>query len=834
MKTKKKYLFNMPYIGIDRYRDLDILYNQNGDFCIIISLLNPVLQYSADPNNYDLFHRLYVNMIKILGEGYVIQKQDVLSKTVYNTSESTGYLQKKYDAHFHGRTYTRFQTYLVITRKALNSVYSFSEKQFADFEKGLGKILDLFKGSGLKANVLDKKNINSYILKILSMEFESPHLFLNNLLAGDEQVEMGKKAVKNLPLINTDVVDLPEVLGNYVERNDAGGLDGFPTDIMAFLFNVPDFETIVYNQVIDVVQQTATQRKLELKRKRHLGFPDPANNLCVEDIDRLLEDISRNNQLLVNTHFNIAIAANKDQIEGAGNYIESSLFKQGIIPSKNAYNQLELFRTLLPGNTSDLKEYDWFLTSSDAAACFLFKERTSSDEKSGFQLRFTDRRGIPIKIDLSDLPMQTNRISNRNKFVLGPSGSGKSFFMNALAEQYCMHNHNPNPKWEMDVVIVDVGHSYSGLCSYMKGNYITYSEDDPITTNPFAITKEEFNLEKKDYLQSLICLLWKSTEGAVTQVEADVISSTLTSYYTSYFEDEGKVQYLGFNSFYEYALEKIPQIKGEEKIPFNVEEFRFVLKKFYKNGELEALLNKKMDHSLLEEPLIVFEIDSIKENKVLFPIVTLIIMDVFIQKMRLRDKQRKALVIEEAWKAIASPLMAEYIQYMYKTVRKFWGEVIVVTQELGDIIGNPIVKDSIISNSDTVILLDQTKFKDNYDQIASLLSLNEHERKKIFTINQLDNSTGRGRFKEVYIKRGATGEVYGVEVSLQQYLTYTTERPEKEAVGIYVNEYGDYENGLDAFVEDYQESGLTLGTFFSEVNKLGRPIGKRGSHLKQA
>src|SRR5690606_14370738 len=187
-----------------------------------------------------------------------------LSKTFYNSSESTGYLQKKFDDHFHGRTYTRLQTYLVITQKALNGMYSFSERQLADFEKGLGKILDLFKGSGLKAKVLDKKSIKSYILKILSMEFESPHLFLNNLLAGDEQVQMGKKAVKNLPLINTDMVDLPEVLGNYVERHDVGGLDGFPTDIMAFLFNVPDFDTIVYNQVIDVVQQTATQRKLEL------------------------------------------------------------------------------------------------------------------------------------------------------------------------------------------------------------------------------------------------------------------------------------------------------------------------------------------------------------------------------------------------------------------------------------------------------------------------------------------------------------------------------------------------------------------------------------------
>src|SRR5690606_19101823 len=128
------------------------------DFCIIISLLNPVLQYSADPNNYDVFHRLYVNMIKILGEGYVIQKQDILSKTFYNSSESTGYLQKKFDEHFQGRTYTRLQTYLVITRKALNGVFSFSEKQLADFEKGLGKTLDLLKGSGLKAKVLDKKS----------------------------------------------------------------------------------------------------------------------------------------------------------------------------------------------------------------------------------------------------------------------------------------------------------------------------------------------------------------------------------------------------------------------------------------------------------------------------------------------------------------------------------------------------------------------------------------------------------------------------------------------------------------------------------------------------
>ena len=395
--------------------------------------------------------------------------------------------------------------------------------------------------------------------------------------------------------------------------------------------------------------------------------------------------------------------------------------------------------------------------------------------------------------------------------------------MNALIEQYCMWNKRPNPKWLMDVVIVDTGHSYSGLCQYYQGKYITYTEEKPITTNPFSITEEEYNIEKKDYLLTLISLLWKTAEGTVSQVEADVISSTISAYYSSFFSQESTIDRLCFNSFYEFALEKIPEIKESESIGFELEEFRFVLKKFYQGGEFENLLNEEVDQSLFTESFVVFEIDSIKEHKVLFPIVTLIIMDVFIQKMRFRTKYRKALIIEEAWKAIASPLMAGYILYLYKTVRKFWGEAIVVTQELGDIIGNAVVKDSIINNSDTICLLDQTKFKDNYSQIASLLSINENERKKIFTINQLDNHEGRGRFKEVYIRRGSAGEVYGVEVSLYQYLTYTTEKPEKSAIEIYIQAFGGYQMGLDAFVEDFKASELTLHEFFSEVNKQGAP-----------
>jgi len=480
--------------------------------------------------------------------------------------------------------------------------------------------------------------------------------------------------------------------------------------------------------------------------------------------------------------------------------------------------------------------------------------------------------------------------------------------MNALVEQYLLYN--------MDVVIVDVGHSYSGLCSYYKGKYITYSEDKPITMNPFLVGEQEYNIEKKDFLITLVALLWKGSDGVLSTVERDVIAQVISAYYQQYFNfprfygidketklrihrqlwreiknetgvpddggtdelppwiddellpddeflidgleqfagysklhphraafeyklcerimqerdrqerkhNEGKITELSFNSFYEFALGKIPEIKQAEHIPFDVDEFRYVLKKFYRGGEYAAILNEATDESLFGERFIVYEIDNVQNNRILFPIVTLIIMDVFIQKMRHRKQQRKALILEEAWRALTSPVMAGFLLYLIKTVRKFWGELIPVTQELNDMLGNPILKESLISNTDTVILLDQSKFKDNYKEISALLSITEAERRKIFTINQLDNTDGRGRFKEVYIRRGSVGEVYGVEVSLAQYLTFSTEKPEKSAVEIYATYYGTYPKGLEAFVRDLEASGSDLKRFVANINELGMPV----------
>ena len=824
-----KQVFNIPYIGIDHYSGTDILVGAGGECSVVIKVTNPVTRFSAASTAYDEFHALMINIVKIMGDGYLLQKADIISKETYPHIESKEYLQQKYNDHFQGRDYIKVSSYITLTKQVRKGAfYVFDNKALRDFIQQLDKVTDILVAAKTAPVILKEAQLNLLLMQFLAMDFKPENIVLNNFSPNDTEIRMGDRVIRNIPLINIDNVDLPPAVGTHIEMNEKETLRGFPVDFLSFLFKVPDFEVILFNQVIEIPNQFITLKKLELKKKRHSGIPDPANTLCVEDIDLLLNDVARENQVLVNCHFNIILAAQQDKIQKASNFIESSLFSLGIMASKNGYNQLELYRCALPGNAVELKDYDWFLTTCDAAICFFLKESMPLDEPSDFLVRFTDRQGVPVGIDVADLPMRTNRINNRNKFVLGPSGSGKSFFMNSLIEQYMLYN--------MDMVIVDTGHSYSGLCAYYNGKYITYTDKKPITMNPFQIREDEYNIEKKDFLSTLVGLLWKGADGTFTQVERDVISNVISSYYQQYFNQEEvekqepanptappRIDQLNFNSFYDFALWKIPEIKQEERIPFDIDEFRYVLKKFFRGGEFAPILNEPVDSSLFTERFIVFEIDAVKENRVLFPIVTLIIMDVFIQKMRFRSSRRKALVVEEAWKAIASPLMASYLLYLYKTVRKFWGEAIVVTQELGDIIGNAVVKDSIINNSDTICLLDQTKFKDNYNAIASLLSINETEKKKIFSINQLENTEGRGRFKEVYIRRGSVGEVYGVEVSLHQYITFSTEKPEKSALEVYIANFGTYQHALDLFVSHFHASKLSLSQFVSHINQIGKP-----------
>jgi len=804
----KKKAFELSYIGTSTEGSYGVVYHKMGDYSVVLSIVNPVVQFSGDESNYTGFHTTMANVYKLLGEGYTIQKNDIMPIVTYKKLKSDDFLGQKYFDHFDGRTYRDVQSLLIITKNVTRSTFfQYSGTEFEVFLKKTGKVISMLRDSSFKVSPLGEGEIKLIIKRRLANNFSDDVVRIQNFKVTSEHIEFGKNILKTIPLVNIDRVDLPLMIGNTANLDIA---QDFPVDIMSFLHNVPNCELLIYNQVVTIPDQRKEITKLEGKKRKHSSVPDPGNDVAVEDIESVLILIQKTNELLVYSHYDIMLYGTHQAVESAGNFISGKLFNLGIIPSDNYYNQKELFMSSMPGHTNDLKGYDRFFTTSDPSVCFMYKESLMQGDSGNLKIYLTDRIGIPVAVDMGDKIMESNRVGNRNKFVLGPSGSGKSFFMNTTIKQYYDQG--------MDIVLVDTGHSYSGLCEYYGGKYITYSEKKPIAMNPFKIGMKEINEEKKDFLKSLVGLLWKGSDGNLSQVEDSMLINIISSYYRDHFTKNPQdfTEGLGFNGFYDYSVTKMRELKKSEEVVIDIAEYAFVLRKFYKGGEYQDILNSDVDKSLFDENFIVFEVDNIKDNKILFPITTLIIMDVFLQKM-LHKASRKALIIEEAWKAIASPMMASYILYVYKTCRKHWGEAIVVTQELDDILGNKIVKDSIINNSDTIILLDQTKFMENYDQIANLLNINQVERNKVFTINQLDNKKGRGRFKEVYIKRGSHGEVYGVEESDYGYMTFTTEKNEKAALEIYRRSYGSFREALEHFVRDKNESGLSTAEYSDRV-----------------
>ena len=782
MAHSKKRIFDGLYAQLEETDGNVVLFSAKGEPSVIFEMTNPVQQLCTDAEQYMLFQDVLSNIVQTLGEGYALQKQDILCKQAYrhDVPEDAEFLTRSYFKYFEGREFTEIRTYLIITQEAQKSQFvQYDPKKWLDFHSKVSKVNDILTEKGIRHRKLTKPEVNEYCHRFMAFQFRNGPFSMTNFKASDEYLKIGDRVIRSYPLVDIDEINLPSVIKPYTQMSVNGY--GIATDLLSFLTSVPFSDCVVFNQVVQIPNQRKLLRKLQAKAKRHGSMPDPSNKIAKADIEEVLNRLAVDTSLLVNTNFNILVSCPADKVTPVTSYLETKLYECGIMPSRTAYNQLELFIDSFPGNAYSFNpDYDLFLTLSDAALCFFFKEHLKGSENTPLTTYYTDRQGLPVCIDITGKEGKVKMTDNANFFCIGPSGSGKSFHMNSVVRQLLEQN--------TDVVMVDTGDSYEGICGYFGGTYIGYSKEKPISMNPFKVTREEYDLnfgEKKNFLKSLIFLIFKGNE-LPSKIEDMLVNQTIVEYYDAYFhpfdkftneERDGlrqkllvaakmendyekfahemedieeqinrevpkieshalvipaeerrnrilrqcracramltdkattesekqkaaaklelykkelyensmlmkidkqiehleeqkrrlKVNGLSFNSYYEFALERIPQITSLEKIKFDIRDFAAILKQFYRGGELEMTLNSDLDVNLFDEKFIVFEIDKIKDDPVLFPIVVLIIMDVFLQKMRIK-KGRKALIIEEAWKAIASPTMAEYIKYLYKTV----------------------------------------------------------------------------------------------------------------------------------------------------------------------
>ncbi|WP_268036916.1 TraG family conjugative transposon ATPase [Algoriphagus sp. PAP.12] len=809
---------HFPILSIER----DCILSKMGDITLAYQAFLPEI-FTLSDRDYEAFHQVWIKAIKTLPKNSVLHKQDWFTQNQFESDfrqENTSFLNRSSDQFFNERPFLDHSCYLFLTLKPKNRKTSTSlfstllRSHIIPQELNLSQTLPSFLDTcGQFERILS----DSGFVRLIRLEeeslFSSPkhqgllESYFNLSINKSEgwiqdiqfkpQFQIGNKSCRIFSLSEAD--NLPTLCGSRINY------DKYSTDTSKFSIGFPASLgqllpcNHIYNQYLFIGDTQQTLKDLESKRLRlqSLANYSRENTIARDATNDFLNEAISQQRIPVKAHFNLLTwTETPDQLQEIKKLVGSAFSQLEALGKEETVGAPQIFWAGIPGNAADFPMNDTYDTFVEQATCFLNLETGYQDSPSPFGIRLGDRlTGKPIHVDLSDEPIKRGICTNRNKFILGPSGSGKSFFTNHLIRSYFEQGTH--------VVLVDVGHSYKGLCEMAKGYYFTYDEQNPIRFNPFYIAEtDQLDTEKKESIKTLLLALWKKDNETFRRSEYVALSNALKGYYE-------KLQthpelFPSFNTFYEYLQTDFQLILESDQVKerdFDISNFLYVLRPYYQGGEFDYLLNAQENLDLLQEPFIVFELDNIKDHPILFPVVTIIIMEVFINKMRKLKGIRKLILIEEAWKAIAKEGMAEYIKYLFKTVRKFYGEAIVVTQEVDDLISSPVVKQAIINNSDCKILLDQSKYQNKFDQIQQLLGLTDKEKALVLSVNKANDP--KRRYKEVFISLGGTlSKVYRTEVSKQEYLTYTTEEREKLLVMESAQRYGSIEKGIAALCNE--------------------------------
>jgi conjugation system TraG family ATPase len=791
-----------------------------GDITVCFEVKLPEL-FTLTSENYTAMHAAWGKAIKILPDYTALHKQDWYVKECYTpncTGDLPSFLEKSFERHFSGREFLNHHCYLylsktckenmrkqslfttlsrgqLVPKKMLNSdiIAQFidSAQQFASIvnDNGYAYLRQMS-----DAEIIGTQERAGLLDKYFSLSTDDRR-FLQDIQINPDNMVVGDKTLCCYTL--ADVDDLP--LSVSSDRR----YEGLSTDKSEcrLCFAAPVGVLLncnhIYNQYIFIGDSAENLRKLETMARRMFSLSkfSRSNAAHSESINEYLRLAAEQELKSVKAHFNVfAWSSDKAELAGIAKDVGSRFTDMNCSARQNAVDMPTLFWAGIPGNAADFPNEDSWYTFIDAAVCFFAQETNYKDSASPFGIKLGDRfNGRPLHIDISDEPMKRGIISNRNKFILGGSGSGKSFFTNHLVRQYYEQGTH--------IVLVDVGGSYFSLCESINrsccgkdGIYFTYTDEKPITFNPFYVEDGLFDVEKRQSINTLLTTLWKKKNEEPKRSEEVALSDAINLYIKKIQADIKIIPC--FNTFYDFLSGEYRQELERKKMKreyFDLDNLLYVLSPYYHGGEYDFLLNSDKQIDLLNKRFVVFELDNIKDHPILFPVVIIIIMEAFINKMRKLKGIRKMIIIEEAWKAIANEGMAEYIKYLFKTVRKYFGEAVVVTQEVEDILSSPIVKETIVKNSDCKIILDLRKFMNDFDKIQAMLGFSDKQKAQVLSLNT--NLDSKRSYREVYIDLGGTySAVYSTEVSREEYLTYTTEEREKRRVLEMARDYdGDVE-----------------------------------------
>jgi conjugation system TraG family ATPase len=661
-----------PVWKIEAHGGYSCLLDKLGNITVGFAVQLPEI-FTLSSQEYEAMHNGWIRAMKVLSAGTILHKQDWFTESKYRADfdkiENT-FLQHSSEHHYNERPYLSHECYLYLTllsngkatANAMSSALisgsmmpsrSLDQKQIADFLDRVGQFVKIVSDAGLVSmKVLTTGELSSteeragLIEKYCSLQGKEDPRVICDVQIGDD-LKVGDKIVQVFTMADAEL--LPAACGPRIT------FDKYSTDVTKFSvgFAAPLGLLLdcnhVYNQyvLIEDVQEVLKRQEKRRLKFQSLSAYSRENAISRDAVNQFLNEAIGMGRMPVKAHMNvICFSESTSELRNIKNKVTAAMAQIDAGTKQENDSAAQLFWAGIPGNAGGLSVEECFDTFSEEAVCFFNAETNYHTSISPVGLRLGERiYGTPLQVDISDEPITKGICTNRNKFILGPSGSGKSVTCNHLIRSYVEQGAH--------AVIVDVGHSYRGLCELMGGYYFTYSETDPIAFNPFYF-EGELDTEKKESLKTLLLALWKKDDESFSRSEYVALSNALQGYYDSL--KRATDYFACFNGFYEHLQTTFKDEIANDQVQqkdFDLKNFLYVLRPYYKGGEVDYLLNAKENLNLMHQRLIIFELDNIKDHSILFPVVTLIIMDVFIAKMRKLKGIRKIILIEEAWKAIA-------------------------------------------------------------------------------------------------------------------------------------------------------------------------------------
>lgn len=460
---------------------------------------------------YEAIHSAWAKAIKVLPDYSVIHKQDWFVKENYKPvtdKEDMSFLSRSFERHFNERPYLNHSCFLYLTkttkeRMRMQSNFSSlcrgniipkevnmeTENRFLE---AVGQFERIVNDSGFVTltrlssdEITGTESEPGLIEKYFALSLDDTTC-LEDMELGADALRIGAKKVCLHTI--SDVEDLPGTVGTDMryeklstDRSDCRLSFAAPVGLLLSCDHV-------LNQYIFLDDSAENLRKFEksARNMQSLSRYSRGNQINREWIDKYLNEAHSFGLTSVRAHINVmAWSEDAEELKHIRNDVGSQLALMECKPRHNTTDAATLYWAAMPGNAGDFPSEESFYTFIEPALCFFTEETNYKSSLSPFGIKMCDRvSGKPLHVDISDLPMKRGITTNRNKFVLGPSGSGKSFFMNHMVRQY----------WEQGthVVLVDTGNSYQGLCEMVRrktkgqdGVYFTYTEENPISFNPF-------------------------------------------------------------------------------------------------------------------------------------------------------------------------------------------------------------------------------------------------------------------------------------------------------------------------------------------------------------